>query len=339
MTTGFTVLKGGLLTTVQDAGRPGFQGQGIPAGGAMDLRAFRLANLLLGNPADEAALEMTLLGPELEFTSPTYVAVTGGDFTPRLNGAPVPMYAALRVRKGDVLSFGGARTGTRGYVAFAGLLDVPPVLGSRSTALLPGLGGYKGRKLQPGDRLEERADPKRLHGLRSRRLPPPDYDRDDGVLRVVLGPQDRLFTRRGLETFLNEEYTVTGESDRMGMRLDGPAIEARGTTDILSDGTAPGAVQVPTGGKPIVLLSDRQTTGGYAKIAVVATVDIPRLVQARMGRKIRFRAVSVQEARQLLLQEARELERLRERFRATRRRFFTPCPPGRERKERKGERA
>jgi len=329
---GFTVLRGGLLTTVQDAGRYGFQGQGFPVCGAMDLTAFRLANLLLGNPPDEAALEVTLLGPSLEFDAPTCVAITGGDFSPTLSGTPVPAYTALRVRPGDVLTLGGARTGTRGYIAFSGLLDVQPVLGSRSTCLACGVGGFHGRKLEAGDRLGERSV-RLLSRLGARRLPPPDYDRDDGVLRVVPGPQDGLFTPRGLETFLTGEYTVTARSDRMGMRLEGPAIAAVSTSDILSDGIAPGAVQVASDGQPIVLLSDRQTTGGYAKIATLASVDIPRLVQTRPDRKVRFRAVSVDEARRLLLQEHRSLQRLRRRFApgpaAALRRFFTaPVPWG-----------
>ena len=311
---GFRVLKGGLLTTVQDAGRTGYQSQGFSVGGAMDLRAFRTANLLLDNPENAAVLEITLLGPELEFTSPTYIAVTGGDFSPTLNGNPVPMYAALRIRKGDVLKFGGARTGTRGYIAFSGGLDVPVVMGSRSTSLTGRIGGFQGRKLQAGDELNERLPRRFLPFLRSRQLSPPDPAADNGVLRVIPGPQDDLFTREGMETFLSAEYTVTGESDRMGCRLDGPAVTAKGATDILSDGTAFGAVQVPSSGKPIVLLADRQTAGGYAKIATVISVDIPRLVQKRMDEKIRFSAVTVQEAQALLLREERSFRQMKKQI-------------------------
>ena len=232
------------------------------------------------------------------------------------------MYAALRIRKGDVLSFGGARTGTRGYIAFAGGLDVPVVMGSRSTHLRSRVGGFHGRKLAAGDLVELRAGRARLPFLRARRLPSPDYEKDDGVLRVVPGPQDGLFTREGLETFLRSEYTVTAESDRMGCRLDGPAVAAAGGTDILSDGTVFGAVQVPPSGKPIVLLADRQTAGGYAKIAAVITADLPRLVQKRPDQKIRFRAVTVEQAQELLLREGRELDRLRRRLRHPLRAFF-----------------
>lgn len=325
---GFRVLKPGLLTTVQDLGRNGYQSQGFSVGGAMDARSLRLANLLLDNPEREAALEMTLLGPELEFTAPTFVSVTGGDFSPALNGKPAPMYAALRIRKGDVLSFGGARTGTRGYIAFAGGLDVPVVMGSRSTNLKSRVGGFHGRKLAAGDLVEERACRTHLPFLRARRLPPPDFEQDDGVLRVIMGPQDGLFTREGIETFLHSEYTVTAESDRMGCRLDGPAVAAAGATDILSDGTVFGAVQVPASGKPIVLLADRQTAGGYAKIAAVITADLPRLVQKRMDQKIRFSEITVEQAQELLLQEARELDRLRRRIHNPLRRLFGGNPSG-----------
>ena len=311
---GFRVLKPGLLTTLQDLGRNGYQSQGFSVGGAMDTRSLKVANLLLDNTEGEAALEITLLGPELEFTADTFVAVTGGDFSPALNGQPVPVYAALRIRKGDILSFGGAKTGTRGYIAFAGGLDVPVVMGSRSTNLKSRVGGFHGRKLEAGDLVEERTIRSRLPFLRVRRLPPPDYDQDDGVLRVILGPQDQIFTREGIETFLHSEYTVTAESDRMGCRLDGPPVAAAGATDILSDGTVFGAVQVPASGKPIILLADRQTAGGYAKIASIITADLPRLVQKRMDQKIRFREVTVKQAQELLLREARELKRLRRRI-------------------------
>ena len=311
---GFRVLKGGLLTTVQDLGRTGYQSQGFSVGGVMDTRAFRLANLLLDNPENEAVLEITLLGPELEFTAPTVIAVTGGDFSPALNGRPVPMYTALYIRKGDVLRFGGARTGTRGCIAFSGGLDVPVVMGSRSTSLKCRVGGFQGRRLEAGDVIEERRRRTRLSCFASRKLAPPPYAEDDGVLRVVMGPQDDRFTRQGVEAFLGCEYTVTGESDRMGCRLEGPEITPKETSDILSDGIAFGAVQVSSAGKPIVLLADRQTTGGYAKIATVISADLPRLVQKRMDQKVRFRAVTVQEAREACLREAEEIERLRKQI-------------------------
>ena len=312
---GFQVLKGGFLTTVQDLGRYGYQSQGFGAGGVMDTMACRVANLLVGNPENEAVLEITLLGPELAFTAPTVIAITGGDFGPALNGEPVKMYTALPVKEGDVLAFGGVRSGTRGYIAFAGRLDIPVVMGSRSTNLKSGVGGFQGRKLAAGEVICERIRRPRLPNLAARTLPGPDYGRDDGRLRVVMGPQDALFTEEGIETFLGAAYRVTAESDRMGCRLEGPAIRPKGTSDILSDGIAPGSIQISSAGKPIVLLADRQTTGGYAKIATVISVDIPRLVQMATGREVRFSAVSVQEAQRLYREEAAGMAALRSRIR------------------------
>ena len=315
---GFRVIKGGMLTTVQDFGRNGYQSQGFSVGGVMDVRSFKLANLLLDNPENEAVLEITLIGPVLEFTADTIIAITGGDFSPKLNDEPVPTHTALYVRKGDVLSFGSARTGTRCYVAFSGYLNVPVVMGSRCTSLKSGIGGFKGRKLEAGDYISERVKRRYLPFFLSRKIKPPDYDNDDGVLRVIMGPQDNKFSTQGIATFLNSEYTVTGEFDRMGCRLDGPIIAPKTTSDIISDGIAFGAIQVPSAGKPIILLADRQTTGGYAKIATLASVDIPRLVQKKTYQKIRFKAITVQEAQELYLREVHELEQLR-------RDIHTPC--------------
>jgi len=308
---GFRVLKGGMLTTVQDFGRNGYQSQGFSVGGAMDVRSFKTANMLLDNPENEAVLEITLIGPVLEFTSSTIIAITGGDFSPTLNGEPVPMYTAVYVNKGDVLKFGSARTGTRCYVAFSGYLDIPVVMGSRCTSLKSKIGGFKGRKLEAGDYVSLRIKRQYLPFFLSRKLPVPDYDSDPGVLRVVMGPQDSLFSKQGIETFLNSEYTVTSDFDRMGCRLDGPIIAPKKTSDIISDGIAFGAIQVPSAGKPIILLADRQTTGGYAKIATIVSVDIPKLVQKKTDQKIRFQTVTIQEAQKLYMEEIRELEHMR----------------------------
>lgn len=273
---GIRILKGGMMTTVQDLGRTGYQSQGFPVAGVMDVRSFKIANLLLDNPENEAVLEFTLIGPTLEFTSATIIAITGGDFQPMINGEPAPMYTAIYMNKGDILKFGSARTGSRGYIAFSSYLDIPVVMGSRCTNMKSSIGGFKGRKL-----------------------------------RVVMGPQEDQFSKRGIETFLNSEYTVTSDFDRMGCRLEGPFVAPKETSDIISDGIAMGSVQVPSHGKPIILLADRQTTGGYAKIATVASVDIPKLVQCKTDHKIRFRPVTVQEAQKLYLDEVKELDAMR----------------------------
>lgn len=308
---GIRVLKPGMLTTVQDFGRYGYQSQGFSVAGVMDRRSFRIANLLLDNPENEAVLEITLIGPTLQFTSETIIAITGGDFTPTINGEPAPMYTAIYMNRGDVLKFGSARTGSRCYVAFSSYLDVPVVMGSRCTNLKSGIGGFRGRKLMEDDYIGFRIKRRYLPFFLSRKLEPDDYDQDKAVLRVVMGPQDDRISHQGIETFLNSEYTVTSDFDRMGCRLDGPFIAPKETSDIISDGIAYGAVQVPSHGKPIVLLSDRQTTGGYAKIATVITADIPKLVQRKTDHRIRFEAVSVQEAQHIYLKELHDIEELR----------------------------
>ena len=308
---GIRILKGGMYTTVQDLGRTGYQSQGFPVAGVMDVRSFKIANLLLDNPENEAVLEFTLIGPTLEFTSATIVAITGGDFQPEVNGEPAPMYTALYMNKGDILKFKSARTGSRGYIAFSSYLDIPVVMGSRCTSTKSGIGGFKGRKLQAGDYINFRIKRRYLPFFLSRKLELDEFDQEEAEIRVIMGPQDDMFSRQGIETFLNSEYTVTSDFDRMGCRLEGPFIAQKETSDIISDGTVFGSVQVPSHGKPIILLADRQTTGGYAKIATVASVDIPKVVQRKTDHKIRFRAITVEEAQELYLKEVQELDGMR----------------------------
>ena len=315
---GIRILKGGMLTTVQDLGRTGYQSQGFSVAGVMDVRSFKIANLLLDNPENEAVLEFTLIGPTLEFTSATIIAITGGDFQPMLNDEPAPMYTAIYVNKGDILKFGSAKTGSRGYIAFSSYLDIPVVMGSRCTNLKSKIGGFKGRKLQAGDYIGFRIKRRYLRFFLSRKLEQEKFDDDSVKVRVVMGPQDSKFSKQGIETFLSSEYTVTSEFDRMGCRLDGAYIAPKESSDIISDGIAFGSIQVPAHGKPIILLADRQTTGGYAKIATVASVDIPKIVQRKTDHKIRFEAITVQEAQKLYLKEQKELDKMRKII-------HTPC--------------
>ena len=307
---GIRVLKPGMLTTVQDLGRVGYQSQGFSVAGVMDVRSFKIANLLVDNPENEPVLEFTLIGPILEFTSDTIIAITGGNFNPTINGEPAPMYTAIYMHRGDILKFGSAITGSRGYISFSSYLKVPTVMGSRCTNMKSSLGGFKGRKLQTDDFILFRIKRRYLPYFLSRTLTPDDMDQQV-TLRVVMGPQDSAFTREGIQTFLSSTYTVTNEFDRMGCRLDGPYIASKNGSDIISDGICFGSVQVPSHGKPIVLLADRQTTGGYAKIATVASVDIPKLVQRKTDDKIRFKAITVYEAQKLLLEETAEFDRMR----------------------------
>ena len=312
---GVRILKAGMLTTVQDLGRMGYLNQGIGTSGVMDVRSFKIANLLLDNPENEAVLEFTLMGPTLEFTTDTIIAITGGDFTPKINGKPAPMYQAIYASKGDILAFGAAVSGSRGYIAFSSYLNVPVVMGSRATNMKSMIGGFEGRKLKNGDLLYFRIKRRYLPYFLSRKLDIREFTAPSLEVRVIMGPQEGHFTKEGREVFLSNDYVVTSEFDRMGCRLEGPYIAMKDTSDIISEGVVFGAIQVPSHGKPIVLLADRQTTGGYAKIATVISVDIPKLVQRKVDAKVRFKAITVAEAQQLMLDEVKEMDGFRKEIR------------------------
>ncbi len=302
----------GAFTTVQDAGRAGLQAEGVTPAGAADLPSYLRGNLLLGGREDAAALELTLSGPRVTFEGAGAIALTGGDLRPRLNGTPAPMWTALAVRDGDTLSFDGARgRGVRAYLCVSGGIDVPPVLGSRSTCVRAGMGGLDGRALVSGDTLrtgEPWIGTPRAVGC----VCPPDLRPSDGsVLRAVAGPQDDLMTPESVETFFSAEWTVTPNSDRMGYRLSGPVLAHRGGADIVSDAVPLGAVQAPGDGQPIVTLADRQTTGGYAKIAVVHALDAACLARKQPGEKVRFARISQETGAELSRAEARQISRLR----------------------------
>ena len=311
---GICVQRGGPLTTVQDKGRLGYQNLGFSASGAMDRRALRLANLLLDNEENDAVLEVTMVGPKFTFESPNCFVLTGADLKASLNGQVLETNRVYAAGAGDVVDFPQSfpSRGTRAYIGFAGGLDLPPLMGSRSTYLKGKMGGLEGRGLKTGDRLEFLAPRPQLPNLEKRRLPE-DFETVYGgrqvKIRVILGPQEDSFTPEGLKLFLNQLYRVTPNSDRMGSRLDGPVIPHKGRADIISDGIAFGAIQVPSEGKPIILLADRQSTGGYTKIANVITVDLPKVAQRMVGDEIRFEAVSVEQAQQWLRQEEEALEK------------------------------
>jgi biotin-dependent carboxylase-like uncharacterized protein len=302
-----SILSPGLFTTVQDAGRFGYQQYGFAPGGALDKRSMTVANLLVGNDPKEAVLEMTLLGAEMEFTQDNIIAITGALCDSTRNGEPVPMYAAVKMQAGDTLALGAVKEGCRIYVAFAGGLNVPAVMGSKSTQIKYGLGGLDGRALKAGDSIPFLSPRQDIANMEKRVLPAPIWQTGVQTLRVVLGPQaDTFFTKEALDTFLEEEYAVTNESDRMGYRLEGKALSFINGADIISDAIALGSVQVPASGKPIVLLCDRQTVGGYAKIATVISVDIPVIAQCKMGNKVRFMAISVAAAQRLYRKQEKQ---------------------------------
>ncbi len=291
------VLDGGMFTTVQDLGRAGCQRYGVPASGAMDRSACLAANALAGNPPDAAVLEMTLVGPRLEFTAPATVALAGADLGAHLDDESLESWQSVTVFPGQTLWFAGPEDGARGYLAILGGIDVPVVLGSRSTYVRSRFGGLGGRPLAAGDRLAVAGDAARvLAGTRRVRSSERPAFGHDHAIRVVRGPQDDRFTPEGMETFLSSSYVVTAGADRMGYRLQGPAIAHSRGADIVSDGSPLGAVQVAGDGQPIVLMVDRGTAGGYAKIATVITVDTWRLAQAAPGDTVRFSEVTLAEA-------------------------------------------
>jgi len=301
-----SVQEGGPLTTIQDAGRFGHLRVGIPTSGPMDREAFLLANRLVGNPDDAAVLECTLVGPRLELTDARLIAVTGADMSPTVNGAAIPMWEAVPVKAGDVLRLGPARAGVRAYVAVAGGLDTPRVLGSRSTYVRGRLGGLGGRALRKGDRLPLGAPaPARPRRLRAGRAPA--YGTEAEVA-VTLGPQDDRFTAAGIAALLEGPYELLPQSDRMGARLKGPFIEHTRGHDIVSDGVPMGGIQVIGEGQPIVLLADRQSAGGYTKIATVCSFDLGRIAQLKPGGRLAFRRVTVAEAHAMLRDSVRALD-------------------------------
>ena len=306
-----TVLNPGLLTTVQDQGRIGYQQFGVSVSGVMDPRSASLANILVGNDEKEAVLECTMMGPHLQFNQANCIAITGGDLMPTLDGKPIPNYTAVKVEAGQVLKFTMPKTGCRAFIAFAGGLDIPEVMGSRSSYMKAKIGGVEGRKLAKDDVIGFRAPKAELKNMNFRSMASEFVPRKEYTVRVVLGPQDDYFTDAGIQTFLSEVYSVTAEFDRMGCRLEGAVIQHKDGGDIISDGIAFGAIQVPSSGKPIIMLGDRQTTGGYTKIANVISADFRILAQLKQGDKVRFEKVSVKAAQDALLTQRAALKTIR----------------------------
>ena len=295
----FQVLKPGFFTTVQDLGRYGYLRYGVPISGAMDTFSLVAANLLVANDPDDACLEITLIGPELQALTETQIAITGGAASPKINGQHVPMWQTLEVQEGAVVSFGKVESGCRAYLSIRGGVDAPLVLGSRSTYVRGGFGGINGRQLKTED----------IIGGFDVSLLKVGYSMPEELVpqftgqfkaRVMLGPQADMFTERGITTFLSSQYKVTLEADRMGYRLEGPIIEHKAKADIISDALLPGAVQIPKNGKPIMIMRDAQTAGGYPKIAVIITPDVSTLGQAKPNDIIEFSKITIQQAHEKL---------------------------------------
>lgn len=290
----------GFLTTVQDGGRFGYGQFGVTPSGPMDVESFQIANLLAGNALGESALEATILGPTFHVTEDTVIAIAGADMSPLLNGVSIPMHRAIAVPAGSTVKLQTAKNGSRTYIACSGGFDVPLVMGSRATSMQNYIGGFQGRKLEKGDELSLRPVSGALQNIAGRAVSHQIRRKHENVIRVLLGPQEEYFTASGLAAFLGTPYTISKDFDRMGCRLEGKAIQHKTDGNIISDGIVNGAIQVPTTGQPIIMLAERQATGGYTKIATVISVDLPVIGQCLPGDILRFQTVSLEEAHRLL---------------------------------------
>lgn len=320
------IIKPGLLTTIQDLGRTGYRHHGVVSSGAMDRNAHRIANWLLGNNESSATLEITLMGPIIEAQEDALVAITGADLSPTIFGKPIANNRPIFLKKGSIIHFDRMKRGCRAYLAIGGGINVPKVMNSRSTDLRAKLGGYHGRSLATEDILyigkySEHTKHIISH-LRNQANQMDDfYQADWSVgrvskiddtypIRVMKGRQFDWFTKESQASLVNKQFRITAASNRMGYRLDGNKLSQPKSQEMISEAVRFGTVQVPSDGNPIVLMADSQTTGGYPKIAEVATVDLPRLAQKKPGDMIDFTWITHKEAEQLLIKQEREMKQL-----------------------------
>lgn len=310
---GIKVLKAGMLTTVQDLGRFGFQRYGMVVSGAMDSLALRLGNILIGNNESEAALECTMLGPTLLFEKAQRVSVTGADLSVKLDGIPMPMWKPMNITAGSVLSFGKATRGCRSYICFYGGLALSAVLGSKATYMRAELGGWKGRALHKNDVIPfkhvHRDAIKHFSWQLANDLYP---DMSSSVIRVIKGPHFQYFDEVSRNNFLQEPFTILNDSDRMGYRLGSVALQLRSPMELLSSAVTYGTIQVPPQGQAIALMADHPTTGGYPIIAQVIEADLPLLAQKQPQERIKFEHVTVERAQQLLNKRHRQIQCLKQ---------------------------
>lgn len=319
--------KDGLQTTVQDLGRRGFQKYGVIVSGVMDPFAHRLANVLVGNPETDPTIEITLMGPQLTFLEDCLFALTGGDLSPLLNREPIKMWRPIFAKKGCKLIFGKPLSGCRTYLAVAGGISVSQVMGSKSTYLRAGIGGFNGRTLKKGDVVNIGESSNYIRPfidklardatassfiqldwtLMTQAIP---TNQTEITVRVTEGRQAKLFNENSTYAFYNEAFQISSDSDRMGYRLKGPQLALKEAKELVSEGVAFGSIQVPPDGQPIILMADRQTTGGYPKIGQVTSVDLPKVSQLKPGEFIRFEKITLEEAQQLLLNERRLIAQL-----------------------------
>lgn len=284
------ILNKGVLTSIQDLGRRGYQKYGVPVCGVMDEYSHRIANILVGNKMEEATLEVTLFGLKIEFIDKQMISITGGNLQPKINNKIVDMWQTLEVKKGDILSLSGLKSGMRSYIAFSGGFDIEKTMGSKSYYSRAGLG----TKVENNQILNIKTN-LTVKKMKLEKKYIPEFE-SKIECRVVLGPQDDYFSDQAIDIFFKSEYALQNDSDRMGFRLKGEPISHKKTADIISDGLSKGAIQIPGNGQPIIMMSDAQTTGGYTKIGYVIKEDLNKLSQLKPGGKIRFKKVMIEKA-------------------------------------------
>lgn len=324
------VLRNGMLTTIQDLGRWGYQKYGILVSGAMDSDAARLSNYLVGNDAGEGVLEITLIGPVLRFAEDALIAICGADLCPLLDNCPAPLGRPVAVTAGTTLRFGSPKRGCRAYVAVSGGFDVPRIMGSKSTYLQARLGGFQGRPLQKGDTLPLCGITAKGEQIRAaltgqgpfKSVPwyvmePALYEKRGTTIRLTKGLQYDDFTLTSQTDLVTKAFTITVQADRMGYRLDGPKLRLKEKRELISEAAVAGTIQVPGNGAPIILMADHQSVAGYCKIGQVCQTDLPILAQCSPGTKIQFSLITTDEAETLWRQHEAYMAELQLALRCT----------------------
>ena len=293
----------GILSTIQDLGRFEYQKFGVPTSGALDNLAFQIGNILLGNSSDNPGIETTLIGPTIKFKSNMWICITGAQSTPILNEKKIQMWKPIYVKENSILKWGSLNWGIRSYILFNMNMEIEKTMNSYSTNTSLGIGGYNdGSPLQKGDKINLINSLHSIPSLNNNF----DYTKhyigqdNDITLRIILGPHDDYFSQNEINKFLSSEYVITPQSNRIGYRLSGPKIKHAKKSDIISEGGALGSIQIPGDGQPIILLQDRGTTGGYPKIATIATIDISKIAQAKPGQVFKFKEIDIEESISLL---------------------------------------
>jgi len=323
------ILRSGLLSTIQDLGRYGFQKYGVIVSGAMDSFALRIANLLVGNHENSPAIEMTLIGSTILFKEDSLIAICGAHLSPTINGQAIPQWRPVYVKKNAILKFGQYMKGCRAYLAVAGSFDLPKIMGSQSTYLRANMGGFAGRSLKENDVLNFTVPSQQAINLMQqlsiqigkRQFTAtkwfiggsilPTYQ-NNPIIRIITGSQFAYLTEESKQKLFTKNFKITTQSDRMGYRLEGAKLKTSEHLEMISEAVSTGTIQVPPDGNPIILLSDRQTTGGYPKIAQVAAIDLPVVAQAKPGEKIHFQEISLEKAQELYLRREKEIEQLKQ---------------------------